>query len=364
MRAYAPLTVLLLFLVGCGDPPNIKIGFIGNLEGRASGIGVASLHAVQLAIDKTNAEGGINGKQIELIVLDDKGDSENGASAAQSLADEGVDAIFGPNLSVVAKGILPIINRERIVTVSSTVASLHFVGKDDYFYRIQPNTRQFADAYARYAVQAGYTRMAVSFDRRNAVFTDSWLAEFRKAFSALGGEVVVAVPFDATVGGAYAAVADDLLAPNPDAILHIANGIDTAGLSQQVRQRNDTTPMMAAAWAASEGLIELGGHAIQDLVLLQVYDRNDQTPRYAGFRERYLERFQSEPSFVSVLAYDGALVLFAALRQWDGASDLKPIMDNLEPVKGLQKPVIFDHYGDTTREMVVVSVKGGEFVRQ
>lgn len=349
-------------LAGCGDPEPVRIGFVGGLEGRASDIGIASRNAVQMAIDEANDSGGINGRKIELLVRDDFGSAEGGAEAARALVAEKVDAIIGPNLSVVASGMVPVVNEAGIVTVSPTVSSLAFVGKDDYFYRIGSTTRQYASAYADYCMREGIRRVAMTLDGRNAVFSESWLSEFRKAYEAQGGEVTLAVPFDATVSGDFARAAEVLLDSKPDALIFIANGVDSAQLSQQVRKQDPDIRLFAAEWAASESLFELGGRAIEGLVLLQTYDRYDERPRYVSFRNGYQDRFRSAPGFSSIAAYDGALALLAALSLEEG--DLKATMDMLKPVEGLQQNIEFDAYGDSERIRVFVTATDGKFIRK
>ncbi|MBO6558991.1 MAG: ABC transporter substrate-binding protein [Nisaea sp.] len=356
------ILVSLFSLGGCGEPDPVRIGFIGGLEGRASDIGIASRNAVQLGVDEVNTAGGINGRKVELYVRDDGGTAEGGAEAARALVGEKVDAIIGPNLSVVASGMVPVINEAGIVSISPTVSSLAFVGKDDYFYRIGSTTRQYATAYADFCEKAGIKRMAMTLDKRNAVFSESWLAEFRAAHEARGGEVIAAVSFDATVSGDFARVTREILETRPDALLFIANGVDSAQFAQQVRKLDPDIPFFAAEWAASESLFELGGRAIEGLILLQTYDRYDDRARYVSFRDAYRDRFQEDPGFSSVAAYDGLTALLAALRS--GNENLKEAMDSVGSVEGLQQIVEFDAFGDSERRRVFVEARDGKFIRK
>jgi branched-chain amino acid transport system substrate-binding protein len=367
MRPYATLSavmMLLLQLAACGDPEVIRVGFIGGLEGRASDLGIASRNAVQMAVDDQNKAGGINGRQIELLVRDDLGTSEGGAEAARSLIAEGVDAIIGPNLSVVAGGMVPVINEAQIVSITPTVSSLAFVGKDDHFFRIGSSTRQYAEAYAQYSIDVGHRKIAAALDGRNALFSTSWKDEFERAFTELGGTLVASFQFDSTIGGEFSRAATALLASKPDAMIFIANGVDAAQLTQQVRKQDREIELMAAEWAASESLLTLGGAAIEGLLLLQTYDRYDETPRYVAFRDAYKARFRSDPGFSSIAAHDGATVLFSALKEMQGDETIKSAMDALGTIQGLQQKVTFDDFGDSARQLVFVTVQQGKFIRK
>jgi len=367
MRPYAALSaviMLLLPLVACGDPEVIRIGFIGGLEGRASDIGIASRNAVQMAVDEKNDAGGINGRQIQLLVRDDHGTSEGGAEAAQSLITENVEAIIGPNLSVVASGMVPVINEAKIVSITPTVSSLAFVGNNDHFYRIGSSTRQYAEAYAQYSIDVGHRKMATAIDGRNALFSSSWKDEFERAFTELGGTLVASFQFDSSIGGEFFRAATILLASKPDAIIFIANGVDAAQLTQQVRKQDSEIELMAAEWAASESLLTLGGAAIEGLLLLQTYDRYDETAYYVAFRDAYKTRFRSDPGFSSIAAYDGATVLFSALQDLGEGETIKSSMDALGTIQGLQQKVTFDDFGDSARKLVFVTVQKGKFIRK
>ncbi len=362
VRAAIQATVCSLFIAGCWDEPNIKIGYIGALSARSSDISQESRNAIQLAIAELNADGGINGRQLELIIKDNKGDGDIAGNNVRELAKEQVEAIIGPNLSSIAGGMLAAINETNVVTISPTVSSLFFAGKDDHFFRMNSTTRQNAGAYADYYFGAGGRRVAAAFDAQNKLFTESWLKEFRAAFEKLGGTLVATNSFDAKHSEAYADVVKPLLAAEPDAVLLVANGVDTAQLAQQIRKTGSNVELMAAEWAASEQLIELGGKAIEGIVILQTYDRYSKEPHYIRFRDAYEARFKKSPGYASLAAYDASTILFSALKKRQEGEALKDVLLKLEPQKGLQQQLIFDEFGDSVRKKFFVSVKNGDYV--
>ena len=94
------LAVLASFVVaGCGksggDSKTIKIGLAGVLTGGDGQIGASMLNGSQIAIDEWNAKGGVLGKQIEPVVINDEGDPQKAVTAAQTLIDDGVVAVIG-----------------------------------------------------------------------------------------------------------------------------------------------------------------------------------------------------------------------------------------------------------------------------
>ncbi len=360
------LAAILAAVTGCDDPQPIRIGFVGGLSGRSADIGEVSRNAVQIAVQDVNSAGGIDGRPIELLVRDDEGEPQVAADAVRALHDAGVTAIIGPNTSVVAAGMLPAIDELEVVTISPTASSLAFVDLDDFLLRISWTTQDNARIYARHYADLRLTRIAAAIDMNNRVFSESWLQEFSSAFADLGGKVVATDLFDAHAARGYSDTARRLLDSDPEAILLIANSVDTAQLAQQVRKLDGEVLLIAAEWAASERLLYLGGKAIDGLELVQSYNRNDTSPGYLRFRDSYRAQFQQEPGYSGVAAHDAATVLFRALQgnaSLQGPA-LKAALLDLPPVAGLQQPVKFNRFGDAQRRAFFVQVRDGRFVAE
>jgi ABC-type branched-subunit amino acid transport system substrate-binding protein len=98
-RLFVFLSLCLgLFLVACSasTQPVVKIGLVAPFEGRYRPIGYEAVYAARLAIREINARGGINGRRIELVALDDRGEPDKALSAARQLVlDPQVVAVIG-----------------------------------------------------------------------------------------------------------------------------------------------------------------------------------------------------------------------------------------------------------------------------
>lgn len=366
IRNFAGLfgVAVVLLVSGCDDPGPFKIGFIGGLTGRSADTGESSRNAVQLAVQEVNAAGGIDGRQVELLVRDDANDPAVAGEAVRDLHAAGVDAIIGPNISAIAGGMVPVLNELQVVTVSPTVSSLVFADEDDYFFRINWTTRDNARIYAKHYYELGYRRIAAAIDENNRVFSESWLKEFTDGFKVEGGEVIGFEAFDSTKNDSYAKTASSLVAMEAEALLLIANSVDTAQLAQQIRKLDADVLLIAAEWAASERLIALGGPTIEGLELVQSYNRGDESERYRAFRDVYRKQFQQLPGYASVAAYDAATVLFKALAERDAAGGLRKALSNLGEVQGLQQTIAFNQFGDAQRRAFFIVVRDGKFVPQ
>lgn len=351
-------------LIGCGEPDPIKVAIVVGLTGRSADLGEASRNAVQIAADDLNAAGGIDGRPISLIALDDRGEPKAAADAVRKAHADGAIAIIGPNLSSTAAAMLPESNRLELVTISPTASSLEFVDLDDYLFRINWSTRDNARIYARHYYDIGIRAVSAAIDGNNRVFSESWLNEFSAAFEALGTVTVHTTLFDANSDQGYSDTARRLLEPKADAVLLIANSVDTAQITQQIRKTDKDTLIVAAEWAASERLLQMGGKAIEGIEMVQSYDRNDTSERYVAFKKVYQERFQRDPGYASIAAHDAATMLFEALKKDDDPKSLKENLVRLPVVDGLQQPLKFNKYGDAERRAFFVTIRNGRFVQQ
>ena len=94
---FALVAMMCIPFGAMADEDTIKIGNIAPETGDVAVYGLAVLNSVQLYINELNAAGGINGKQVELIHYDDKGDATEAMNAYNKLIySDVVDALIGP----------------------------------------------------------------------------------------------------------------------------------------------------------------------------------------------------------------------------------------------------------------------------
>lgn len=248
--------------------------------------------------------------------------------------------------------------------LSPVITSMQFVGKDDMLIRLNRSTRDNAGDYAQQLIGRGISRLAVALDVRNRAFSASWLDELRASYPALGGEILTVVEFHLAASTLLSSdIADQLLDAAPGGLLFIANAVDVARPAQQVRKRSADVPLAAVEWASTEQLLELGGRAVEGLLVAQ-----SQQPRRPGgtvltaFRETYKARFGREPGYTAIATQDAAIVLFDALARQSRALPLKRAIIEGGLYPGLQQDIRFDRFGDSTRKIHFAEIRNGAFV--
>ena len=358
-----PCIALAALLVACSPPPPVQIGFIGGLTDRNSDNEQSGLNGVTLAIEQFNRDGGLDGHMVELVVRDDAQNRETAAQSAKSLVDARVDAVIGPFTSGMAEVIVPITGKAGIFQVSPTITSMAFYGKDDNLFRINRTTRDNARDYAKVMVERGQKRIAVAYDVRNRNFTESWLREFQEAVASRGAAVVAPVPYESSSDADFAKVVRGMLDKQPDSLFFISGALDVARLAQQARRQAPKLPIGASEWASTEQLIELGGDVVEGLLIVQNYDRDDGSERFRAFSDAYFKRFQVNPGYSSVSAYDATTVVLKALKMRSKGETLKVAALRSGPYAGLQHAMVFDANGDTTRKVFFTEIRGGRYMK-
>jgi ABC-type branched-subunit amino acid transport system substrate-binding protein len=106
LAATLAAAALTLGIAACGDSDDddssgddagkLRIGLEAPLSGDLQTLGEGMLNGAELAADQLNADGGLLGKDIEIVPIDDGGDAEIGVPAVQDAIEEGLDGVIGP----------------------------------------------------------------------------------------------------------------------------------------------------------------------------------------------------------------------------------------------------------------------------
>jgi branched-chain amino acid transport system substrate-binding protein len=355
---------LCLLVAACAPPPPIKLGFLGGLSGKFSDLGIATRNGALLSIEIANAAGGIDGRKLSLVEMDDKQDSQAALLAMAELERQGVVAVIGPSTSSMAVAVTPFANERQLLLISPTATTNALSHKDDYFFRAVGDAAHYGIAAAQRHFAMGLRRAALAQDLANADYTENWGTPYARTFTALGGTITTVEHFTSTQKPDYQSLARQLVNSHPDLIVTVASSSDSALIAQRVRSLAPTVRLAGAGWASTERLIELGGATVEGMLFEQYFYRFDPTSKFQSFVKAYQDRFHADPGFGAVLAYDATQLVLAGLRQTHGTkTDLKAALLGTGAVEGAQDRVTVDAYGDAARPVYFGVVKNGAFAR-
>jgi branched-chain amino acid transport system substrate-binding protein len=355
---------LCSLLAACSPPPPIKLGFLGGLSGKFSDLGIATRNGALLSIETANAAGGIDGRKLSLVEMDDKQDSAAAIQAITELEAQGVVGVIGPSTSSMAVAVTPFANEKQLLLIAPTATTNVLSKKDDYFFRSVGDAAHYGIAAAQRHFATGIRRAALVQDLANKDYTENWGTPYAQTFTALGGTITTVEHFTSTQKPDYQSLAQNIVKSQPELVVTVASSSDSALIAQRVRGIAPTMRLAGAGWASTERLIELGGAAVEGMLFEQYFYRFDPSPGFQSFLAAYRERFHSEPGFGAVLAYDATQLMLAGLRQTHGAKDgLKAAVLATGTVDGAQDKVTVDAFGDAVRPVYFGVVKNGAFAR-
>lgn len=183
------LLVALGAMVACRAPGNssVKIAVVAPFQGTDFLDGYRVLFAVRLAVREWNAQGGVAGRPIELIALDDRGSAREGALQAKAVTlDPQVIGVIGHPGSASARAAAPIYHEAHLPAFLLGAAEQPFSSAPPFF--LHPDTQQLAEGLARAATLLSAERLALVSGERTS---PDAMQELRERLEAQGATLAL-----------------------------------------------------------------------------------------------------------------------------------------------------------------------------
>lgn len=369
--AFAGMTLLtagmtLLALFGCtkkADQNVIRIGEYGSMTGSEATFGISTHEGIVLAVNEVNEQGGINGKKIKVLTVDDQGKPEEAASAVTKLiTSDKVVAILGEVASSRSLAGGPIAQRYQIPMLSPSSTNPKVTQVGDYIFRtcfIDPFQGKVMAAFAYNTLKA--RKVAILRDVKSDYSVG--LAEFfTKTFEELDGKVVSDLSY--TAGDVdFKAQLTAIRTKKVDAIFIPGYYTEVGLIARQARELGLKMPLLGGDGWDSERLAEIGGQALENSYFSNHYTSESQDSRVVEFVEKYKKVFGKVPDGLAAMGYDAALVLIDALKRAKNQTP-KEIRDALAATKNFQAVsgvISLNVNRDAEKAAVVLIVKNGQF---
>ncbi|MCL5942503.1 MAG: ABC transporter substrate-binding protein [Actinobacteria bacterium] len=372
---------------GAPSGGDIPIGILTSYTGEMGAFGVPWFNAAKMAADEVNAAGGVLGKQIKLYTEDDRSSVEEGIKGARKLIGaNGVVAIHGP-ISDILLAIWPIAKENKVMATSPAAGTtkLDETG-GDYEFRTVPSDSFDGKVAALVLWENGYKEIGMIYE--NDEGRQSISAAVRKEFEALGGKIVVDVPFTPRQP-TYSAELKKVASANPQAVWLGSGQESGAVLLKDAKQRGYNWKWMVSSDLAVPEMFDLVGKDTLEGVLTEMPSAETSTPEFQAWAKRFQELFNAEPTggFQSN-SYDAIIVMALAMEK-GGAATGEAINQNYRDVsnppgekvftfkdgvaalkagkdidyEGVSGPLDFDAHGNVTGSYVSMIGKDGKWTQ-
>ena len=345
------------------DP--IKIGVAGAHSGDLASYGLPTVKAVELVVNELNAKGGINGRQVELLVEDDVCKPEVATNTATKLVSQGVHVVVGHICSGATKAALPIYKDSNIIVISPSATNPALTQSGDYpnFYR----TIASDDAQARTEVDfaigvIGAKKIAIVHDKGDY---GKGLAEFAKSFAEQSGKVEVVLYEGVTPGAVdYSAVVQKIKRSEADAVIFGGYHPEASKIVTQMRKKKMDTIFISDDGVKDDTFIKVAGEYAEGVYATGPADVTA-NPITKAAREAHVAAYGSEPGAFFDNAYAAALAITNAIAKaesTDSAAIAKVLQS--EDVDTPFGAIHFDERGDAIGVgFSVYQVKEGKYVQ-
>lgn len=365
---------------GCAQKKDtIKIGILGPHTGAYAVYGLAVRNGAQLYFDQVNAKGGINGRQIETIVYDQKGDSTEAITAFARMVDQGITALVGDvltgNTIAVVGEAYPI--NMPMITASATAAAVTVNEENGTVYSnvfrtcfIDPFQGERMAAYA--ADKLGFTSAALFVETGNDYAIG--LAEAFKTKCAEVGITIVAEEGYATGDKDFNAQLTNILAANPDCVFCPNYYEDDGMIVKQARGMGLTATFMGGdGWAGVSDYAT--AEELEGTLFCSAYAPGS-SDAVKAFEEAYVAAYGPDTlNMFAATGYDAAMVLCAAIAKAEQGSAKsgtdaykQAVIDAIKSegpaVKGVTSAAgyTFDENNNPIKDAVIMTVSGGQEV--
>jgi len=345
-------------------PEPWKVGAYLSLSGAETQFGIETKEGVELAAEEVNKKGGIKGRPVKVLYEDDKSNpQETNNKVLQLITRDKVVALIGEVASArsTVGGIVANKYKIPMITPSSTAPEVTQIGP--FVFRVCFTDDVQGQMGAEFIVKSmGKKRIGLLY-ASDDVYSSGLATQFKDAAKKLGGEVVVEKSFLKTETN-FTTYINEIRDAKPElvyapiyynAMVPIARQAKAAGVPGSMFVGGD-------GWDA-ETLLTDAGEEMEGAYFTNHYAPDVPWANAQAFLKAYKEHFKRDPSSLSAMGYDAALLLFDAMGRAKGDTP-EAIRDAIAQTKnfgGATGTITIDPNRNADKSIVIVQIKNKKF---
>ena len=361
LKCFFSLIPTFFLFFGIAYAETVKVGFNVPLTGFAAADGESALNGAKLAVKQANSTGGIDGKQIELVVYDDQASPKEAVPIANRLIEkDGVKVAVSGSYSGSTRAAAGVFQSAGIPYISAYAIHPDITRAGNYVFRTSFMGEVQGRAGALLIGQTMQHNRVVVITLKND-FGKSLAAGFKAEAANFGIEIVNEYEYsirDRQFGPIVAKVRSD----NPDAI-YASGYFFTAGpLVNQLRSGGVTAPIIGQEGYDSEQFIKIAGDAAEGVIITTSLDRDSNAPETRAFIVEYEKFTGRKVDMVAASGHTALNVVIAALRKaGTGNSDAIRNAIAKTQLAASTGHISFNALGEVRKNVQVQIVSDGDF---
>lgn len=319
------LVFLTAPFVAAAQPDTLKIGVLAPLSGPYAAGGTSFVQAATLAVEQANAEGGVFGQRVTIVVGDTQGRVDVAkAEALRLVSREKVSALVGAYLSEETVGVMEVAAAQRTVLLVPVAATAEITDKVRreyaryrYVFRVGYSLPQWAEMIAAFLSDRKVRRYAfvgagIRWNRE--------LGETLERIVAPRGIAPAYTAYYSPGNPAFDTVAVAAAAASPDIVILADPGRNSVSFLKRLRESAPALPALSIGGALGDARLA-ASVPLSAPVYVQAAAWRGVSPAATAYVERYEHRFGAPPvGYSDTLPYDAVTVLVAAWREAGSAA--------------------------------------------
>jgi len=341
----------------------VRIGFNVPLTGFAAADGTSALTGAKLAVEQANTEGGVNGKQIELVIYDDQASPKESAPIAAKLATQDrVNIAISGSYSGATRAAANVFQSNGVPYISAYAVHPGITKAGDFVFRTSFVGEVQGRAGAKLVGETLGKKKTVVITLKND-FGKSLAAGFKEAAGKFGVDVVNEYEYSIK-DRQFGPIVSKVKADNPEAIYASGNFFTAGPLVSQLRAAGITVPIIGQEGYDSEKFIEIAGKSAEGVIITTSLDRDSTVAETKNFIMAYEKLAKAKPDMVAASGHTAVKVAVAAMRV-AGTDDRKAIRDAIAglKLKASTGDISFNKLGEVRKDVQVQVVRGGAWHR-
>ena len=327
----------------------IKVGIPNSLTGRHSPFGQHMKRAFDLALDEINAAGGVKGRPIEWVHVDDQSKPETALTAAQKLfQDEEIILVTGEYSSSNTYPICALAEKQKMPFMVSTAAADNITQSNwKYIFRLAQPASEFDTGLQEFLLKVVKPKhMVILYE--NTLFGTSTAKAMKKWADDNKVNVLIFEAYEAGLVD-FKPLLFKVKAANPEVVYAISYLMDATLIARQMKEI-DINPKMFAGSAAGYSIpefLEGAGDSAEYVYASTMWERTVPFPGAKEFDEKYRKKHNVAPPYHAAQAYASAYVCWDVLKRAK-ALTREAVREALvtTDLMTIYGPVTFKSYGD------------------
>ena len=342
-----------------GQADSIKVGFNVPLTGFAAADGKSARIGAELAVEQVNASGGVNGKNLELVIYDDQASPKESAPlAAKLITQDGVVAGISGSYSGATRAAATIYQENATPYISAYAVHPDITRSGDYVFRTSFMGEVQGRAGAK-LVGEMMGKKRVSIITLANDFGKSLEAGFKEKAAEFGIEILG--EYDYSIKDReFGPIVSKVKAEAPDAI-YASGYFFTAGpLVSQLRAAGVDVPVIGQEGYDGEMFIKIAGAAAEGVIITTSLDRDSREPLAQAFIQGFQKKSGYPADMVSASTHTAVLVLAEAMKQVD-PSDKAALREAIAStsINAATGKISFNKLGEVRKSVQVQVVRDG-----